>query len=116
MRQGNRAGSGFSGLRVTPKGERVRIDPDPTTHSPHPFTSFLLFPLMASLARLRSRLPLKATGRFPVSKYKKKVSHTHTPYASDKVFCALVADLGRLDATHPINTRGWLYAILRQAS
>lgn len=48
MRQGNRAGTDSVGnfrLRVTPKGERVRIDPDPdpTTHSPHPFTSFLLF-------------------------------------------------------------------------
>jgi len=71
---------------------------------------------MATLARLRSRLPLKTTGRFSVSKFLKKFLIRIGPYASDKVFCPLVADLGRLDATHPINTGGWLYTILRQAS
>ena len=35
--------TGFSGLSEGPQRANERIDPDATTHPPHPFTSFLLF-------------------------------------------------------------------------
>ena len=69
---------------------------------------------MASLARLRTRLPLKTTGRLAVSHPKN--SHRCRPLHYRAAFCPLVADRGRLDTTCPINTARSFYAILGQAS